>query len=796
MKMKTTWFAAMAALSASLSSTHAQQTWDPVSGDAAITHTNGVWDTSTANWTANGGINNAPWSNGGNALFSTNLAKNAVTIDVAAGVQVGDLALAGPNGGGQVTLRGQADNNVLSLASGGATWELGGRTLALLADTANDLSLNMASGDTLTVTSTTGTGGVFNTGEKPTGAPWSAAGATLDFQAGTLRGNNESVGAFSLVKLVGGSSYIHERNSNQTYANNWELGPGIVTFSTRYGGNGDMTMNGIISGAGTLNLKNSNTRFLRLGNTNNTFSGGIIVDSQTTRSELNVTQGDGCFGAVPVSFDPDNLTLRNSGELKINGITINANRGITLDNGGIIVLLSNPSTYGGKITGTGGLQIGRPEGADANKFILASNTSDYTGGTRIHRGTLQLGTDNALPANTVVTIGGTGTSVLELNGFDLTIGGLTTAAANTRRVDNNGGGTIATLTVEVAEGEDFNYGSNISGTDPIHIVKEGLGTQRFDRSGTYSTPPASLTVNDGFLAWDSGSGPTGLTTVNSGGTLGGTGAFTTNVVLESGASIAPGNPGGQNALSFGTVIDLSAMASDNAGGFEFSFATNNFDRIVATNLAANGTINFDGSETFDLGFADFTFIDVNGVASGVYTIMVADVISGTLNPADLSGAVGGLGATGALSLSGDGKAILLTIDGADTSAYGQWAAAYDLSGGETDDDDSDGWLNFEEFAFGGNPTNAANAGYAPASSVATLGGTNYLRYVYGYRTNVNSGVSYTFETTPNLVYSPWTNANYVVLGTTMADAGFAIQTNGIPTAAHPAYFGRLQLEKQ
>ncbi|TWT84106.1 hypothetical protein CA13_55820 [Planctomycetes bacterium CA13] len=94
-------------------------------------------------------------------------------------------------------------------------------------------------------------GGVFAAGEKNNGANWSAAGATLDVTAATtVRGNAMNIGQFEAAKLTGGSTYINERNSNQTLGVKWELGIGVVSFGTRFAG--QAVYNDVISGDGTL----------------------------------------------------------------------------------------------------------------------------------------------------------------------------------------------------------------------------------------------------------------------------------------------------------------------------------------------------------------------------------------------------------------------------------------------------------------------------------------------------------------------------------------------------------------
>ncbi|MEA2067971.1 MAG: hypothetical protein U9P12_02110, partial [Verrucomicrobiota bacterium] len=555
-------------------------TWDVVPGTVgpgnnAINTGNGTWDTSTGNWTTDEGTNNIAWVNGSDAYFS-----GGQTISLASGVSVGGIELQN----GPVNLKSVTDNNTLTVV-GSPTWELKTRTLQFINDKVNDTRLAMTSGETLTVTGTTAQ---LNTGEKPEGADWNVAGATLDFQAtsGLLKGNKASVGQFDLVKMAGGSKFIHERNANETYGNNWELGTGTVTIDNRYSRN--ITLNGVVSGEGVLQAQNLGNGSLLLRG-NNTFSGGLVVDSTDSLSVVNVN-ADTQLGAVPGAIDADNITLRNGGTLLLTGMTINANRGIALDGGGTVVLSTSPSTYAGKITGTGGLQIGHDLDNLGNTLVLSGNTSDYTGGTLIHQGSITLGADNALPTDTVLSIGGKNTAALKTEGFDLSIGGLATTGIGTRYIENNSVGA-STITIDTAVGTSHLYRGNLQGSGDIHIVKTGAGTQEFDKSG-YVTAPASLTVNGGTLVWNSIGG--GATTVGLNGTLGGSGTIDGAVTVA--GNLAPGNSPG--TLTFNSALTLESTATTTleitgtgAGAFDI-LANDGGDTLTADGILALDTTGY------------------------------------------------------------------------------------------------------------------------------------------------------------------------------------------------------------
>ena len=593
----------------------AQLVWDP-DGNLTSDGGDGNWDTSSSSW-LNGGSPTS-WSSGSDAVFGKKVdgSTSVVTIPSFEVIEVRNITLEAPNGTGAVNLVSGFDGSGPVVSNGGGTWELGGRTLHFVNNNdSNDTALFMTSGDTLTITDSSG-GGVFNTGEKPGGATWGVGGATLDIQDGvTLRGTKDSVGQFANVVMSDGSEFIFERNQDQvgtnSLSNNWQL-TGAVTFDNRFVRG--YQLSGVASGSGSMVLDDLGGSFVRLTG-NNTFTGGIVIDSSTTRSELqlNADSTDASFGAVPGVTDADNITLRNGGELKMTGITVNSNRGMTLDGGGIIVLNNSKSQYGGTISGTGGLQIGRSQGSDANSLVLTSNTHTYTGDTRIFQGKLELGIDNAIPTDHVLTIGGKGASRLDTMGYDQEIGGLRTAANNTRQVLNEGG-SVSTLTINTAEETSHTYSGNFNGSDSVAIVKNGLGTQIFNKSanGGYATTPSAATVNAGRLRFShpvldddpnsAGSPTTLVTTVtaNNGGTL----------VIDAGDATPNDGIGWDqeeiDVLMANATFNAGSILGINTGAGDFSYTSNitgnqGLYKIQTNTLTLTGTNTYAGSTFVENG---------------------------------------------------------------------------------------------------------------------------------------------------------------------------------------------------
>lgn len=493
----------------------AQLTWDPAL-DAGATGGPGTWDDTTANWW--NGASDVAWIDSEDAVFGGT--GGLVTIGTGSTIIVNNLTL--NPGVGVYTFSAQTDNEGISVDPG-AIWTLNDNELEFVGDQLNDTKLTMSSAGTLTVTGS----GTFDTGERQNDADWVVAGSTLDVQGTmTVRGHPGTVGQFATVKLADGTSYIHERNVDQAYVNNWDI-TGTVNFDNQFGGR-SMFLTGLVGGTGTLEVTvNTNTGgagTVRLDNVGNTFSGGVVVDGTNNYSQLQVYSGDGSLGAVPASLDPDNVRLINGGALELLVIETDANRGITLEGGGTL-LAAGTNTINGPITGTGDLQIGVDQDGNGGFMILAG-LNDYDGETNIRRGNLVLGADGALPAETFVRIGGNGTSRLVLNGKTQTIVGLGTAGNNTRQLVNHtaatGGPTAGTITINVPDGVNRVFGSafGVNETNDngnLNLVKTGLGRQELGNvriSGSVTVTEGELQVgNNGGISAIGSASVTGATLV-------------------------------------------------------------------------------------------------------------------------------------------------------------------------------------------------------------------------------------------------------------------------------------------
>ena len=347
--------------------------------------------------------------------------------------------------GGTLNL-GNANQTIASLAGTGGQVVLGTSaaspaTLTVGGDTTSTIyagtisgfgGLNKVGTGTLTLTgSTTYTGTTTVTAGTVAGGALNSLSPNSAFSIA----NGATLDISAASQIIGSLAGVTGSNVN--------LGTKTLTIG---GDNTSTTFSGLISGTGSL-IKNGAGTFTILGTDN--YSGGTTIGGGTLQLGNGLTNGS------------------ISGNVAGNGtLTFNENTPITFT--GVISAAVNLVQEGiGKVT------------------LTANNT--YSGATNVDSGTLQAGLSGAFSAASAFTV----TSVLDLNGFNNTIGSLSGSGTVT-----NSSLTTATLTVGNVASTTFSGAIN-NGSSVLALTKVGTGTLTLTGTSTYG---GATNINAGVLA--------------------------------------------------------------------------------------------------------------------------------------------------------------------------------------------------------------------------------------------------------------------------------------------------------
>ena len=297
-----------------------------------------------------------------------------------------------------------------------------------------------------------------------------------------------------------------------------------------------------------------------------------------------------------------------SGTLAVTA-TLSTARGITLGAGGGTVAtgIGNAVTFTGVITGTGGLT---KNGAGT---LVLSGANNYTGGTTVSAGTVQLGLGGSLASTGALTVNG---GTFNLNGHTQTVGTL-----------SGTGGTVflGSGALTVTQGADVGYAGVITGTGSL--TKTGAGTLTLTGANDYG---GGTTVSAGTLAGTTDSLQGAIldnanvtfdqdTNGNYSGALTGGGGLTKN---GSGTVTLLGS----NTYSGGTIVNGGTLAGTTVTlqGDIFDNANVTFDQ--STTGTYSDTISGSGSVT-KAGSGTVTLLGDNGYTGG--TIITGGSLHGT-----------------------------------------------------------------------------------------------------------------------------------------------------------------------
>ena len=293
-----------------------------------------------------------------------------------------------------------------------------------------------------------------------------SAGGLLDLNGANLTYTSPNTADFTSLDITNTNT---ETQSVLTFAPSADVS---VTYGKKVSGNTRLVVK--------LPTNQNNGDRFTIGNTGNDFTGGLLIEQGTIRVDDYRVLGtskqiDMKNGSLMTKLAFDDYTINLVGDVSKN------------ERGAIRMSGANITTFSGKITGVGSLEI-----VNDNACTLTNTGNDYQGKTYIgnlgwrkgsgsdlgNAATLVLGNSGVLPDTTVVVFGydgsnnladaPSGTQTLNLNGHDETVAGLT---------DFLGKGVItsstdATLTVKAEN--DYRYAGAVK--DSATVDKQGIGT--------------------------------------------------------------------------------------------------------------------------------------------------------------------------------------------------------------------------------------------------------------------------------------------------------------------------------
>jgi autotransporter-associated beta strand protein len=473
-----------------------------------------------------------------------------------------------------------------------------------------------------------------------------------------------------------------------------------------------------------------------------------------------------------LAFDVSDYTLSGAGILSLDATTTPS----------ISVSSGRSATIASSLIGTLGM-----EKIGAGKLVLAGLNS-YTGGTTVTGGTLELS-------------GGTG--------GNSQIGGLLSIAAGATMSITNGDGTgfgwnnpvtsttVNGGTINAVSGAHLGFGSYATMT--LENGATVLGNWQWNGDGML-----------GFSSYGESTNTIGAGTLNLRGDGGANHTFYVDegaaaTDLQVNANLADQWPevwwvpasgltksglgtmvlNGTNTYDGNTVVNEGTLSVGATSSLRFRPTTNGATNSVSG--SGSGTLSFLGTVNLDLSAANTTGGNVWNLFN-LASFAVAPSLSGAAGVTSNLGAFSEVSAgTWEFPVTG-AKWVFTEADGnlayvITATDYDNWVTANGVTGGANDDDDNDGLTNFEEYAFGTDPTGGTEANPIVVPLDKATGTFSYTRRA----TPATTGLSYTIWTSTDL--GIWTQDNGAVHGTPVV----AGEVETVPVTLSPALLSNSKL---
>lgn len=368
-------------------------------------------------------------------------------------------------------------------------------------------------------------------------------------------------------------------------ARNVTIGGAGATLKT----DGNLTIAGTISGAGTLTKTGSSTLQLN-GNNSTTFSGTININDGVVALGGGQSNGMNGIGTGSINFQGGSLNFNGY------GLADNATSYGTLNNAINVALgqtgtlnMAKRATVGSTLTGAGTFNVN----VDGTRGEFQGNWSAFTGQINLGgAGEFRIANFQSNVFNNSKLNIGAGVFVQQT--FNPPSSGNLTTVQNIGELSGAvgsslGGNPVGGRFVEWSVGglntSSTFSGAIVDGAGAAKLAKVGSGTLTLDGTSTYT---GATTVSAGTLLVNGALGNTAVA-VNNGGTLGGSngtiGTGTAAVTVNSGGTLAPGNSPGTLTVNGSTTL--------NAGS---TFAYQYTGSGTAADLVdVNGTLTINGA---------------------------------------------------------------------------------------------------------------------------------------------------------------------------------------------------------
>jgi outer membrane autotransporter protein len=443
-------------------------------------------------------------------------------------------------------------------------------------------------------------------------------GGTLRFSGSGTSGTITAAGIQNNGNIVFDGPSAHVMGIPVTGSGNYIMaGTGTLDVNARMGDSPNVLVNsGVLrinfNGAitnGSISVNGGTAQIAAAGEVVNTLTIGTTVAGST----LQMLPGGGLTVNSPVIIGTGG-TLRFSGGGNSGG-TLFANA--IQDNGSIVFDGSLDHALNAVVTGSGNLVM-----AGTGTLNVSSNNT-YSGGTLVTAGTLRAGSATGFSPNSAFTVN----SVLDLNGFNSTIGSLSGTGHVFGSVLNNGGPFVTLFVGNDNTNTTFSGVLENGSALELRLTKSGTGGLTLTGANIYS---GVTTVNGGSLIVDGSiASPT---VVNPGGLLGGRG-FLGGDLVNSG-SVSPGDSPG--------TLTVSGNYTQNANGtlrIEVAGVLSNQHDLLVVNghTSLAGTLQLIRLGGFQFHVGDkLTFLTVNGGVSGTFSTVQNPFLSDTIVKAQVN----------------------------------------------------------------------------------------------------------------------------------------------------------------